>query len=92
MSHSILIVDDEPRLADVLATAMDSFGFSAQTASNGQEALEVMKRETIDLVLSDLRMPGMDGRQLLHEVRRGWPDVPVVLIPPLPRCAMRWTW
>ena len=80
MSHSILIVDDEPRLADVLATAMDSFGFSAQTASNGQEALEVMKRETIDLVLSDLRMPGMDGRQLLHEVRRGWPDVPVVLI------------
>ena len=80
MSHSILIVDDETRLADVLATAMDSFGFSAQTATSGAEALEIMKRETIDLVISDLRMPGMDGRQLLHHIRRGWPDVPVVLI------------
>ena len=80
MSHTILIVDDEARLADVLATAMDSFGFSALTASNGQEALDIMGRETIDLVLSDLRMPGMDGRALLHAIRRGWPDVPVVLI------------
>ena len=80
MRHSILIVDDEARLADVLATAMDSFGFAAQTASSGQEALDIMGRETIDLVLSDLRMPGMDGRALLHAVRRGWPDVPVVLI------------
>ena len=80
MRHSILIVDDEARLADVLATAMESFGFAAQTASSGQEALDIMGRETIDLVVSDLRMPGMDGRALLHAVRRGWPDVPVVLI------------
>ena len=80
MSHSILIVDDEARLADVLATAMETFGFSAQTAANGAEALEIMKRDAVDLVVSDLRMPGMDGRELLHHVRRSWPDVPVVLI------------
>ena len=80
MSHTILIVDDETRLADVLATAMESFGFAALTAASGQEALDIMGRETIDLVVSDLRMPGMDGRALMHAVRRGWPDVPVVLI------------
>ena len=67
MSHTILIVDDETRLADVLATAMESFGFAALTAVSGQEALDIMGRETIDLVVSDLRMPGMNGLQLSYQ-------------------------
>ena len=80
MQPVILIVDDEPRLADVLAVAMEGFGWRALTAGDAAEALARLAGETIDLVLTDLRMPGMDGRGLLHEVHRRWPDVPVVLM------------
>ena len=80
MSQLVLIVDDETRLADVLAAAVESFGHRALTAPDGAAALEIMAREPVDLVLTDMRMPGMSGRGLLHAVSRGWPDVPVVLI------------
>ena len=80
MNQLILIVDDETRLADVLAAAMESLGHRALTAGTGAAALEIMAREPVDLVLTDMRMPGMSGRELLHAVSQRWPDVPVVLI------------
>lgn len=75
-----LIVDDEPRLRQVLVRLMEGDGFACSEAENGLDALEQLKRETVPLVLTDLRMPRMDGVELLREVRARHPDVAVVLI------------
>ena len=80
MKRTILVVDDEARLADVLAAALEDLGYRALACPDAREALATLEREPVDLVLTDLKMPGMDGRALLHEVRARWPEVPVVMI------------
>lgn len=80
MSHTILLVDDEERLADVLSVALEQNGFRTLTAQNGQDALKVLDNETVDLVLTDLRMPGMSGAELLREIKQRTPNLPVVVM------------
>ena len=75
-----LVVDDEPRLRQVLVRLMETDGFVCSEAANGAEALEVLQRQPFTLVLSDLRMPRMDGIELLRQVRARFPDVAVVMI------------
>ena len=75
-----LIVDDEPRLRQVLVRLMEGDGFACTEAENGVAALEQLQRETVPLVLTDLRMPRMDGVELLREIRARHPDIAVVLI------------
>ena len=75
-----LIVDDEPRLRQVLMHLMRGDGFTCLEATNGEEALALLERHPVDLVLSDLRMPHMDGLELLRQTRARWPDVAVVMI------------
>ena len=75
-----LIVDDEPRLRQVLARVMRADGFECFEAGNGVEALELLEREPVTLVLTDLRMPRMDGVELLRRVRARHPDTAVVLV------------
>lgn len=75
-----LVVDDEPRLRQVLVHLMRTDGFRCFEAANGIEALEVLGREQIPLVMSDMRMPRMDGIELLNKVRQQWPDTAVVMI------------
>jgi putative two-component system response regulator len=75
-----LVVDDEPRLRQVLAHLMRSDGFVVLEAGNGEEALAQLQLHPITLVMSDLRMPRMDGLELLRQVRARWPDVAVVMI------------
>src|SRR5262245_36954548 len=75
-----LVVDDEPRLRQVLVHLMRNDGFTCHEASNGIEAIEVLQRTPIALILSDLRMPRMDGIELLKQVRTRWPDTAMVLI------------
>ena len=75
-----LVVDDEPRLRQVLVHLMQNDGFSCREAGNGAEALEVLQRESIPLVLSDLRMPQIDGIELLRQTRARYPDTAVVMI------------
>lgn len=77
---TLLVVDDERRLAELIAAALEDLGYAALVAHDAASALAVMESERIDLVLSDLRMPGMDGHAFLLESRRRWPDVPVVII------------
>ncbi len=80
VTRTCLIVDDEPRLRQVLRRLMESDGFDCAEAASGAEAVEMlMQRETM-IVLTDLRMPGMDGIGLLQAVRRHSPDTAVVLI------------
>ncbi|RON09448.1 sigma-54-dependent Fis family transcriptional regulator [Pseudomonas brassicacearum] len=80
MTHNILVVDDEPKLCDLLASALSQNDIQVFTASNGLHALKVLEQEDIDLVISDWRMPGMDGPQLLAEIKVRFPQLPVIVM------------
>jgi CheY-like chemotaxis protein len=75
-----LVVDDEPRLRQVLMRLMEGEGFECFEASSGASAIEVLRHTPVTLVLTDLRMPQMDGIELLRQVRLQYPDTAVVLI------------
>ena len=75
-----IVVDDEPRLRQVLVRLMASDGFACEEAANGVEALEILQQRPSSLVLSDLRMPRMDGVELLRQIRARHPDTAVVMI------------
>ena len=79
-SRYCLIVDDEPRLRQVLMHLMRSDGFTCVEAGNGEEALALLEKHPITLMMSDLRMPKVDGLELLRQTRGRWPDVAVVMI------------
>ena len=80
MTHNVLVVDDEPKLCDLLASALSQNGITVFTAGNGLHALKVLEAEDIDLVISDWRMPGMDGPQLLAEIKSRFAHVPVIVM------------
>ena len=80
MSHKVLVVDDEPKLCDLLSSALSQGEVQVFTAGNGLEALAVLEQEDIDLLISDWRMPGMDGPQLLAEVKTRYPGLPVIVM------------
>ncbi|RON18263.1 sigma-54-dependent Fis family transcriptional regulator [Pseudomonas brassicacearum] len=80
MTHNVLVVDDEPKLCDLLASALSQSGIQVFTAGNGLHALKVLEAEDIDLVISDWRMPGMDGPQLLAEIKSRYPHLPVIVM------------
>ena len=75
-----LVVDDEPRLRQALVRLMQLDGFTCFECGSGIEALDILAREPVILILSDLRMPKMDGAMLLREVRERYPDVAVIMI------------
>jgi len=77
---NILIVDDEEVLQDVLTVLIRKEGHNTLSAWSGEEAMEVLEREEIDLVLLDLMLPGMQGMQVLKEIRQRQPDQVVVVI------------
>jgi two-component system KDP operon response regulator KdpE len=67
---NILVVDDEPQISRVLKTTLSSQGYGVRTAADGEEALAEMKNWTPDLIITDLRMPRMDGLELARRVRK----------------------
>src|SRR5688572_20261029 len=75
-----LVVDDEPRLRQALVRLMQLDGFTCFECGSGVEALDILAREPVILILSDLRMPKMDGAMLLREVRERYPDIAVIMI------------
>jgi len=75
----ILLVDDEDGILEVHKEFLDDMGFETVTASNGSEALSVLATTNIDLVLSDITMPVMDGIQLLKSINRLYPKGPPVI-------------
>lgn len=75
-----LVVDDEPRLRRVLVRLLEGEGFSCREAGSGTEALQLLNEQPAPLVISDLRMPEMDGVTLLKEVIARWPDTAMIMV------------
>jgi CheY-like chemotaxis protein len=85
-THSILIVDDEFGLAEMLREMLRDSGFEVTLAINGRLALEILSEEKVDLVLTDMMMPVMDGAELAAALRsdRRHRDTPIVMMTSLP--------
>ena len=77
---SILIVDDEQSYRQLLSLVFEGDGHSIRTAMNGREALELLHAEPAEIIISDVKMPDMDGIDLLRAVRETLPDVGVILM------------
>lgn len=79
-SASLLLVDDDPSLLTLLGMRLSSEGFRVMTAASGQEALRLLARAPVDLVISDLRMDQMDGLALFSEIQKRQPGLPVIIL------------
>ena len=80
-ARRILLVDDEELILKILSRKLEATGtYQVFTASNGEEALGFLKTRDVDLVITDIRMPRMDGITLLKEIRNRWPSMPVIII------------
>lgn len=81
MENRILVVDDEKEIRDFLFKALSQIaGFRVELAENGEEALKKIEKEIFDLVLTDLKMPDMDGLQLVAEIAKSKPEILTVLM------------
>jgi two-component system response regulator PilR (NtrC family) len=76
----ILIVDDSQDLSHVIADFLSMYGYKVHTARDGYDALECMHSKQIQVVVSDIHMPRMDGFTLMGEIKIKYPKVPIVLI------------
>ncbi len=80
MFPSVLIVDDEPSILQSLGGLLSDEGFEIITASNGYEALKIIDKESPDLILLDIWMPGIDGIETLKEIKKDNPYIQVIII------------
>mgnify|MGYP001121474039 CR=1 FL=1 len=78
--HSILIVDDEPALLDLTTEILESHGYLVYRAESAKEALELLKKQSVDLLISDVVMPGMNGYQLAAEVSKLYPAIKIQMV------------
>jgi len=80
MIPSVLVVDDDPAIAAILAEALDEEGYNVRRAYNGQQALDAIELEPVDLVISDVVMPQVNGLALTEQLRDADIQTPVVLM------------
>ena len=78
--ETILIVDDEKNYTLILSAVLEDAGFETLTANSGSEALEILPQSDIDLVLTDMKMPAMDGIDLLQRIKQQDADLPVMMM------------
>ncbi|MDP2381597.1 MAG: response regulator [Nitrospirota bacterium] len=76
----ILVIDDEQGIRDLLDTLLCRKGYDVVVAENGQKGLDLFRREHPDVVVLDLKMPGMDGLTVLRQVRNINPKQPVIIL------------
>ena len=77
---SILVVDDYPPLASILAKILDLNGFEVQTANSGAEALDILQSHPVDILLTDVMMPDMNGIELYRETKKTHPSLTAILM------------
>ncbi|MDD5067689.1 MAG: response regulator, partial [bacterium] len=79
-NRRILVIDDEKGLRDMLKYELESRGYAIDAAANGDDGLELIRRKEFDVVIADIKMPGMNGLQLLEKIKKINPDMDVVMI------------
>ena len=72
---SILVVDDNRAMADTLADILETKGFAVHAAAGGTEALEILQEQPVDILLTDVKMPNMNGLELYRETRKTYPNL-----------------
>lgn len=77
---TVLIVDDEKNYTLILSAVLEEEGLETLTANSGLEALEILKNSDVDLVLTDMKMPSMDGIELLERIKAKDPELPVIMM------------
>ncbi|MFW5975344.1 MAG: response regulator [Desulfosalsimonas sp.] len=77
---AILLVDDEEEFVNTLAERLEIRGFQPEVATSGQQAVELMEKRNFDVMVLDVKMPGMDGLQVMEKARTLRPDLPVILL------------
>jgi signal transduction histidine kinase len=80
MRQTILLVDDEPDIRDVLSLSLYDMGYHVYEAENGDEALRIFKDKQPSMVMTDIKMPGMDGIELLKKIKHENPETEVIMI------------
>ncbi len=78
--ETILIVDDEKNYTTILSAVLEEDGYETLAANNGQEALDMLGNFEVDVVLTDMKMPAMDGIELLERIKQKDPDLPVIMM------------
>jgi len=80
MTQRILVVDDEEHIRKIMSIMLGKHGYHCRTASSGEEALALIGRESFDAVFTDMKMPGMDGLELLAHLKADHPELVVVMV------------
>ena len=80
MDQKLLLVDDEEGIRKVLGISLSDIGYKVFTAENGEQALKIFREESPPIVLTDIKMPGMDGIELLQKIKHENPDTEVIMI------------
>jgi DNA-binding NtrC family response regulator len=76
----VLLVDDEKDFVEMLSLRLDEVGEKVTTVYSGKECLEALKKKEIDVVILDIKMPGMDGMETLREIKKRFPLVEVIML------------
>ena len=79
-ARRVLVVDDEPSVREMLSDFLEMNNFICMQAENGETAVDVSRREKPDLVILDVRMPGVSGMEALREIKLAHPDQPVIMV------------
>ena len=80
MSTRVLIVEDDLELREEIADTLELAGFDFLQVGDGEQAVALLEQEPVDIVVTDVNMPGMDGHQLLAHLNQAFPGLPVVLM------------
>jgi len=78
--NSVIIVDDDERLLEIFKTALSLEGYQCETASSADSALELINKTSFDIMLTDIRMPGIEGFELTHKAKEIIPDMAVIIM------------
>lgn len=77
---SVIIVDDDERLLEIFKTALSLEGYQCETASSAESALELINKTSFDIMLTDIRIPGIEGFELTHKAKKIIPDMAVIIM------------
>jgi DNA-binding response OmpR family regulator len=78
--NAVLVVDDEPKILDIVSSYLEKSGYRALRAKNGREALAALANNAVSLVLLDLMLPDLSGEALCRDIRAGGSDIPIIMM------------